>query len=151
MTIESQHDIEQLTKIGTIVAMTIQEMKKRAEPGITTGQLDQIGQGVLARNGANSAPMKDVGFPAHTCISINEEVAHGIPGNRVLQAGDLVNIDVSAELNGYYADGGHSFQLPPYTTEVDRLCKYTYSTMMKVISRLKAGMKLNQVGKIIQD
>ncbi|MCD9020351.1 type I methionyl aminopeptidase [Cohnella silvisoli] len=151
MTIESQYDIDQLSRIGKIVAFTIEEMKKSAEPGITTQQLDDIGRDVLARYGAVSAPMKTFGFPGHTCISLNSEVAHGIPGNRVLQAGDLINIDVSAELNGYYADAGHSFQIPPYTTKVEQLCKYTYSTMMKVILSLRAGVKLNQIGKIIQD
>lgn len=150
MTIQSQEDIDQLMNIGRIVAMTIKEMKKSAKPGMTTRQLDRIGQDMLARYGAASAPMKDVGFPAYTCICVNEEVAHGIPGSRILQAGDLVNVDVSAELNGYYADAGQSFQISPTTTEVDSLCKYTYGTMMKVISSLKAGVMLNQVGKIIQ-
>lgn len=151
MTIQSQEDIEQLMKIGRIVATTIEEMKQNARPGMTTRQLDEIGKEVLARYGANSAPMKDVDFPGYTCISVNEEVAHGIPGERVIHAGDLVNIDVSAELNGYYADAGQSFQMPPVTNEVGNLCQHTYDTMMKVISNLKAGVKLNQVGKIIQD
>lgn len=151
MTIQSQEDFLHLSKIGRIVAIAIEEMKKSAEAGMTTRQLDDIGRDALARYGAVSAPKKTLDFPGHTCISVNEEAAHGIPGKRVLQAGDLVNIDVSAELNGYYADTGHSFQIPPYTTEVDRLCKYTYSTMMKVISGLKAGVKLNQIGKTIQD
>ncbi|TFE23362.1 type I methionyl aminopeptidase [Cohnella luojiensis] len=150
MTIQSQRDIEQLMKIGRIVALTIKEMKSSIEPGMTTGQLDQVGKDVLSRYGAVSAPMKDVGFPAHTCISVNEEVAHGIPGNRVIRAGDLVNIDVSAELDGYYADAGESFQISPITTDVNNLCEYTYSTMMKAISGLKAGVKLNEVGRIIQ-
>ncbi|BBI31375.1 type I methionyl aminopeptidase [Cohnella abietis] len=151
MTIQSQQDIEQLMKIGKIVALTIEEMKKSAEPGMTTRELDLIGKRMLDRYGATSAPMKDVAFPAYTCISVNEEVAHGIPGDRILQAGDLVNIDVSAELDGFYADAGQSFQIPPVTTEMDNLCKYTYSTMMKVISSLKAGVKLNQIGKIMED
>jgi len=151
MTIQSQYDIEQLLKIGRIVALTIEEMKKNAKPGVTTRQLDWIGRDVLASHGATSAPMKDAGFPAYTCICVNEEVAHGIPGDRVLQAGDLVNIDVSAELNGYYADAGQSFQIAPVTTEVDKLCKHTYATMMKVISGLKAGVKLNQIGKMMQE
>jgi len=150
MTIQSPHDVEQLMKIGRIVAMTIKEMKLSAKPGMTTRQLDEVGRDALARYGANSAPMKDVNFPGYTCISINEEVAHGIPGNRVMQAGDLINVDVSAELNGYYADAGESFQIPPVTAEIDSLCKYTHSTMMKVISSLKAGVKLNQIGKIMQ-
>ncbi|MFC5469269.1 type I methionyl aminopeptidase [Cohnella suwonensis] len=150
MTIQSQHDIEQLMKIGKIVAMTIESMKNSARPGMTTRELDGIGQRMLADHGAVSAPMKDVAFPGYTCISVNEEVAHGIPGDRVLQPGDLVNVDVSAELNGYYADAGQSFQLPPVAAAVDRLCRYTHDTMMKTISALKAGVKLNEVGRIFQ-
>ncbi|WP_256758569.1 type I methionyl aminopeptidase [Cohnella sp. WQ 127256] len=150
MTIQSQEDIEQLMKIGRIVATTIEEMKRSARPGMTTRELDLIGKEVLDRNGATSAPMKDVDFPGYTCISINEEVAHGIPGSRILKAGDLINVDVSAELNGYYADAGQSFQIAPIATELSSLCHYTHATMMKVISNLKAGVKLNQVGKIIQ-
>lgn len=145
-----QYDLERLTAIGRIVALTIAEMKKSAEPGMTTKELDDIGKSVLTHYGAASAPKKTLNFPGYTCISVNEEVAHGIPGSRVLQPSDLVNIDVSAELDGYYADAGHSFQLPPFTHKVERLCKHTYSTMMKVISNLKAGVKLNEIGRIMQ-
>jgi methionyl aminopeptidase len=151
MTIESQQDIEQLLKIGRIVALTIEEMKRSAKPGMTTRELDWIGRDALARHGATSAPMKDVGFPAYTCICVNEEVAHGIPGDRVLKPGDLVNIDVSAERDGYYADAGQSFQIAPASTDLERLCKSAYATMMKVISGLKAGMRLNQIGRIMED
>ncbi|MNI33037.1 Methionine aminopeptidase 2 [compost metagenome] len=150
MTIDSQKDIDALRAVGRVVALTIAEMKKKTKAGMTTGELDDIGRQILARYGANSAPKKDVNFPGYTCISINDEVAHGIPGSRVIQAGDLVNIDVSAELDGYYADAGQSFQLPPYNTKIVDLCQYTHDTMMKVINSLKAGTKLNQVGKIIE-
>ncbi|QTH41845.1 type I methionyl aminopeptidase [Cohnella sp. LGH] len=151
MIAQSPQDIDQLKKIGKIVALTIEEMKKRTQPGMTTRQLDLIGRDVLLSHGAASAPMKDVQFPGYTCISINEEVAHGIPGDRIIQAGDLVNVDVSAELEGYYADAGQSFQVAPVETEVDRLCRHTYATMMKVISGLKGGVKLNQIGKTMQE
>ncbi|MFC4599861.1 type I methionyl aminopeptidase [Cohnella hongkongensis] len=151
MTAQTPHDIDSLMKIGKIVALTIEEMKKRTRPGMTTKQLDLIGRDVLLSHGASSAPMKDVRFPGYTCISVNEEVAHGIPGDRIIQAGDLVNIDVSAELGGYYADAGQSFQVAPVSVEVDRLCRHAHATMMKVISDLKAGMKLNRIGKTMEE
>lgn len=88
--------------------------------------------------------------PGNTCISVNHEVAHGIPGNRKIQPGDLINIDVSAERGGYFADAGHSFPIPPYNPSLTRLCQYTHNTMMKVISSLKHGVKLNEIGRIIQ-
>lgn len=107
-------------------------------------------QQALNSCGAVSAPKTTKNFPGNTCISINREIAHGIPGNRKIQPGDLINIDVSAERGGYFADAGHSFQMPPYNSSLTRLCNYTHNTMMKVISSLKHGVKLNEIGRIIQ-
>lgn len=150
MTIGSQNDIEGLKEVGKIVAMTISEMKRHTRIGMTTKELDDIGGRFLKRYGAVSAPKATYNFPGNTCISINHEVAHGIPGNRIIQPGDLINIDVSAELGGYYADAGHSFPIPPYNSSLLRLCEYTHNTMMKVISSLKHGVKLNEIGRIIE-
>jgi methionyl aminopeptidase len=150
MTVGSQKDIDGLREIGKIVALTIIEMKRRARIGMTTKELDHIGERFLNSRGAVSAPKVTYNFPGHTCISINREIAHGIPGVRRIQPGDLINIDVSAERGGYFADSGHSFQVPPYNSSLTRLCTYTHSTMMKVISSLKHGVKLNEIGRIIQ-
>jgi methionyl aminopeptidase len=150
MTVGSQNDIDGLKEIGKIVAMTINEMISHTRVGMTTKELDEIGGLFLKKHGAVPAPKSTYNFPGNTCISINEEIAHGIPGNRIIQPGDLVNIDVSAELGGYYADAGHSFPIAPYKPALIRLCQYTHSTMMKVISSLKHGVKLNEVGRIIE-
>jgi methionyl aminopeptidase len=150
MTIGSQKDIDGLTEIGKIVALTISEMKRHTRVGMTTKELDDIGEIFLNSCGAVSAPKTTKNFPGNTCISINREIAHGIPGNRKIQPGDLINIDVSAERGGYFADSGHSFQMPPYNSSLTRLCNYTHNTMMKVISSLKHGVKLNEIGRIIQ-
>ncbi|MGG1518401.1 type I methionyl aminopeptidase [Paenibacillus oryzisoli] len=150
MTIGSHNDIEGLKKIGKVVAMTINEMKRHTRVGISTKELDDIGGKFLKKHGAVSAPKLTYNFPGNTCISINHDVAHGIPGNRIIQPGDLINIDVSAELGGYYADAGHSFLIPPYNPSLLRLCEYTHKTMMKVISSLKHGVKLNEIGRIIE-
>jgi len=149
MTIGSQKDIDKLAKIGKIVATTIQEMKEQTLPGMTTKELDEIGGSILERFGASSAPKK-INFPGYTCISINRDVAHGIPDDYVIKPGDLVNIDVSAELDGYYADSGYSFQISPKDTHITRLCNYTHQTMLKVINSLKAGVRVNQIGRIIE-
>ncbi|GAB6989829.1 type I methionyl aminopeptidase [Paenibacillus pini] len=150
MTTGSQNDIDGLKEIGRIVALTISEMKRHTRVGITTKELDDIGGQLLKSHGAVPAPKKVYNFPGNTCISVNHEVAHGIPGNRVIQPGDLINIDVSAELGGYYADAGHSFPIPPYESSIMHLCQYTHNTMMKVISSLKHGVKLNEIGRIIE-
>jgi methionyl aminopeptidase len=151
MTVGGKDDIDGLKEIGKIVALTISEMKNQTRAGMTTKELDEIGGRFLRRYGAVSAPKITYNFPGNTCISINHEVAHGVPGNRKIQEGDLINIDVSAELNGYFADAGHSFQIPLYNPSVTRLCQYTHNTMMKVISSLKHGVRLNEIGRIIQN
>lgn len=97
MIIRNEQDLEGLRKIGRIVALAREEMKKQAKPGMTTKELDLIGKKVLDEHGAISAPEKEYKFPGVTCISVNEEVAHGIPSDRVLKEGDLVNVDVSAK------------------------------------------------------
>ncbi|MFE4711883.1 type I methionyl aminopeptidase [Paenibacillus sp. NPDC056722] len=143
-------DLEGLKAAGKVVGYTIAEMKKSVVPGMTTRELDEIGAKILKEAGAASAPQVTYNFPGATCISINEEVAHGIPGSRVIQAGDLINIDVSAELNGYYGDAGVSFQLPPYNEKLQHLCRSTEETMMSVINHLRAGMKVNEIGRVME-
>lgn len=117
---------------------------------MTTAELDEVGAKILNHFGAKSAPKVTYNFPGTTCISVNEEVAHGIPGQRVIQAGDLINIDVSAELNGYFGDAGVSFQLPPYNEKLVHLCRSTEETMMSVINHLRAGMKVNEIGRVME-
>lgn len=147
MIVRTKEELEGLKKIGRIVAMTLAEMKKQARPGMTTRELDAIGHQVLKQHGARSAPMKVYQFPGATCISLNDEVAHGIPGSRVIRPGDLINIDVSAELNGFYADSGTSFQIPPVDPELQKLCDAAHETMMNVISQLKAGTPVRYIGR----
>lgn len=150
MTSKNERDLKGLRAAGQAVGQTIAEMRRSVKAGMTTKELDEIGAAVLKRFGAKSAPKLVYNFPGHTCISINEEVAHGIPGKRVIQAGDLINIDVSAELGGYFADAGVSFQLPPYDERLVRLCSSTEATMLAVISHLRAGMKVNEIGRMME-
>ncbi|MFD0671379.1 type I methionyl aminopeptidase [Cohnella sp. GCM10027633] len=151
MTVGSEEDVAGLKAIGKIVALTIRTMKEQARAGMTTRELDEIGAKVLLNHGAEAAPKLLYGFPGYACISVGRDIAHGIPGDRKLRPGDLINIDVSAVKDGYYADSGHSFQLPPYDTQLSELCRYTHDTMMKVIASLRHGVKLNEVGRIIQE
>ncbi|WP_405111665.1 type I methionyl aminopeptidase [Paenibacillus sp. FSL K6-1217] len=150
MTSETLQDMQGLKAAGAVVGHTIAEMKKSVVPGMTTAELDEVGAKILNHFGAKSAPKVTYNFPGTTCISVNEEVAHGIPGQRVIQAGDLINIDVSAELNGYYGDAGVSFQLPPYNEKLVHLCRSTEETMMSVINHLRAGMKVNEIGRVME-
>jgi len=150
MTIESEHDLQQLKIIGKIVASTLKTMMERAEPGMTTLELDLIGKQLLENSGAKSAPKVMYNFPGYTCISINEEAAHGIPSERVIQPGDVVNIDVSAEKNGYFADNGGSFVIPPSSALKDRLLHATKQALNDVCNYVSDGKRLNGIGKSIQ-
>jgi methionyl aminopeptidase len=103
MSVNGEHDIEGLKCIGAVVAAARDAMATHVVPGVTTAELDANGKEHLDRYGARSAPQLAYGFPGVTCISVNDQLAHGIPSpERVLRAGDLVNIDVSAELDGYW-------------------------------------------------
>ncbi len=150
MTIETEQDLEGIKRIGRIVGLALKEMQQQAEPGMTTRELDEIGQDFLHCHGARSAPQLAYGFPGATCISINEEAAHGIPGARVIQPGDVVNVDVSAELNGYFADTGGTFVIPPVTPEKLRLCHSTKLALSSAIANVRAGSPINAIGKAVQ-
>ncbi|MFC6050941.1 M24 family metallopeptidase, partial [Methylobacterium hispanicum] len=118
MTVSSEDDLTALKMIGRIVADALEAMGRAIEPGMTTRELDGIGRRVMEDAGARPAPEMVYGFPGATCISVNEEIAHGIPGDRAIRPGDLVNVDVSAEKDGYFADTGASFAVPPATRRV---------------------------------
>jgi methionyl aminopeptidase len=150
MSIESDYDLLALRKIGKIVARCLLYMGGKLEPGMTTAELDQIGHRFLEKHGAKSAPKLTYKFPGDTCISVNEEAAHGIPGSKILNAGDLVNIDVSAELDGYFADTGGSFIIPPETSLKQQLCLTTKRALEMALREAKAGRMLNRIGKAIE-
>ena len=150
MTIETDNDFQQLKQIGNIVATVLKEMMQQTEPGMSTLDLDLIGKKLLEKYDAVSAPKISYGFPGYTCISINEEAAHGIPGNRIIQPGDIVNIDVSAEKNGYFADTGGSFVVPPSNHLKDKLIHSTRLALNEACHVARANQPLNGIGKAIQ-
>lgn len=152
MSITGPDDLAGLLKIGRIVGLTIQTMADAMKPGMTTAELDAIGAEFLAKNGARSAPQMTYNFPAVTCISINDAVAHGIPSpDRVIQPGDLVNIDVSAEMNGFIADSGASFPVPPVSDDIQRLCDHGQEALEAALSAVRAGQPINVIGGAVEE
>ncbi|HEY4200471.1 MAG TPA: type I methionyl aminopeptidase [Devosiaceae bacterium] len=149
MTITTEEELEKLKAIGRIVAKTLDRMAAALQPGITTAELDDIGARCFAEAGARSAPRVTYDFPGATCISVNEEIAHGIPGPRVIAAGDLVNIDVSAEKDGIFADMGASYAVPPVTPAAMRLCRDGRKAMWTGIRAVKSGGPLAEIGNAI--
>jgi methionyl aminopeptidase len=150
MTIENEDDVIALKRIGRIVSHVLHEMLAAAEPGMNTRELDALGAKLLEQHGARSAPKLTYDFPGHTCISINEEAAHGIPGDRVIKAGDVLNIDVSAELGGYFADTGGTTVVPPTTPQKTRLCHATRMALEQAMKAARAGQPLHGIGAAIQ-
>ena len=150
MTVETEDDVRALKRVGAAVAAVLREMLAAVEPGMTTGELDAFGARLLEREGARSAPQLTYGFPGATCISVNEEAAHGVPGERIIRAGDVINIDVSAELDGYYADTGGTGVVPPSTPLKNRLCHATRQALRAAMQAARAGAPLNGIGAAIE-
>ena len=149
MTITTEEQLEKLKAIGRICAVARDAMANAMRAGMTTAELDEIGAKILAENGAQSAPILTYDFPGHTCISVNEEIAHGIPGDRVLKEGDLVNIDVSAAKDGVFADCGASFVLGKGDRRLETLCRDGKKAMWAGIGAVKSGAPLADIGNAI--
>lgn len=150
MSVESYEDIHGLQKVSGVVVEAMQRMFAAMEPGVTTVELDAIGAEVLAKHGARAAPSLCYGFPYATMISINEEVAHGIPSSRVIREGDLVNIDISAELDGYFSDTGFTKPLGDTNVLANRLCSASQRALDAALSVARHGRKISDVERAIR-
>src|SRR5258708_20550939 len=148
---KSEQDIVALRKIGRVVALALQAMEDQLRPGMTTKALDDIGAEVLARNKARSAPILTYNFPGANCISVNDQAAHGIPGNRIIQEGDLVKLDVSAELEGYFADANLTIRFGQISARKRKLIDCTRRAMEHGIAAARAGRPLNAIGKAAEE
>ncbi|MED4585799.1 type I methionyl aminopeptidase [Brevibacillus choshinensis] len=151
MSIQNEMDLICLKRVGRIVAEAREAMLQAVKQGVSTKELDEIGKDVLTKYGAHSAPRREYEFPGYTCISVNHVVAHGIPDGYRLKEGDLINIDVSAELDGYYADTGASIVVGEGDARKQSLCKCAEQSLYKALASAKAGSKLSQIGRIVQN
>lgn len=150
MTVTAPADVAALLRIGQIVAEARDTMARAVKPGVTTAQLDAIGRRVLDKYGARSAPQLAYNFPGVTCISVNHELAHGIPSERALAAGDLVNIDVSAELDGYWADTGASYPVGEVSARAKALLWATRQALADGISEVRAGRPIKNIARAVE-
>ena len=151
MSITKESELTGMKKVSDAVAYTLKEMKNFARPGITTKQLDDFGAGILKDFGANSAPLLAYKFPGCTCISVDKEFCHGIPSTlKYLKEGDLINIDVSAELNGFWSDNGASFILGEDINGHQKLVDSSKEILKKAIYSIKGGVKISDIGYIIE-
>ncbi len=151
MSITREAEFIGMKKISEAVAITLKEMQEYARPGITTRELDDFGATILEKFGARSAPYLTYGFPGWTCISVNNEFCHGIPSeNKILQEGDLVNIDVSAELDGFWSDNGSSFVLGEDIHQHAKLVEASKQILRKAIANIRGGVKVSDIGHLIE-
>ena len=150
MTADTEKDIQALRAIGRICAETLRKMMEAARPGMTTRELDAIGRGLLEAEGARSAPELVYKYPGATCISVSPVIAHGIPDDHVLSEGELIHIDVSAERDGYFSDTGASLWVSKRSPEVHKLLEATKATLTKAVQAARAGRRLNDIGRTVQ-
>lgn len=151
MTADSQRDIQYLKAIGRICAETLRRMMDATRAGMTTRELDEIGRAFLEAEGAKSAPQVMYKFPGATCISVSPVIAHGIPGEQILREGELIHIDVSAELDGYFADTGASLVVSKRDRNFEKLIEATKGTLKKALHAARAGNPLNGIGRTVQN
>lgn len=151
MSITNESELIGMQKASEAVAYTLKEMSNYAQPGMTTKDLDEYGAKILSDFGAKSAPHLTYGFPGWTCISVDNEFCHGIPTEeKILKEGDLINIDVSAELNGFWADNGGSFIIGKDINQHQKLVDASKDILEKAISQIKGGVKIADIGLLME-
>lgn len=151
MSITKEYELIGMQNASEAVAYTLKEMTDYAQPGMTTKELDEYGAKILADFGAKSAPYLTYGFPGWTCISVDREFCHGIPSEkRILKEGDLINIDVSAELNGFWADNGGSFVLGNDIHQHQKLVDASKEILWKAMSQISGGIKISDIGYLME-
>ncbi|MGM8361742.1 type I methionyl aminopeptidase [Flavobacterium sp. ARAG 55.4] len=151
MSITKESELEGMKKISEVVATTLKMMRAYAKAGMSTKELDNYGGAILKSYGAKSAPYETYKFPGYSCISINQEAAHGIPSEKkILKEGDLINIDVSAELNGFWSDNGGSFVLGKDIHNHQPLVDASKEILKKAIQNIKGGVLISEIGFLIE-
>jgi methionyl aminopeptidase len=150
MSIDTPADLAGLKRAGAVVAATLRELRRHVRPGITTRELDDVAARVFARHGARSGPILTYDFPGAICISVNDEAVHGIPGPRRLRDGDVVKLDVTAELDGYYADACISVPVGKPRPATARMVTAAQVALRKGIDVARAGAPRNAIGAAVE-
>lgn len=151
MSITKESELQGMQEISEAVGQTLRQMREYAKPGMSAKELDDFGGEILNAYGAKSAPRLTYGFPGWTCISVNNEIAHGIPSaDKIFQEGDLINIDVSAELNGFWSDNGGSFILGQDLHQRQRLVDTSKRILQKALNNIKGGVRIADIGRLIE-
>jgi methionyl aminopeptidase len=152
MSITSAEQFEKLRACGAIVAKALRAMRAEVRAGVTTAELAETGSKVLAEHGARSSPPAVYGFPGDVCISVNDEVVHGIPGDRVLRAGDLLKLDLTAEKDGYHTDSALTVEVPPAQgkSPARELARCAERAFRQALTAARAGNRTKEIGRAVE-
>ena len=148
--IKNDKEIDLMRIAGRIVAETLLLVEKKVKPGITTAELDRIAEEFITKHGAIPSFKGLYGFPASLCISVNEQVVHGIPGGYVLKEGDIVSVDCGAHINGFHGDAARTFAVGNISEEANKLIKVTEESFFKGLEFAKVGNRLTDISHEIQ-
>jgi len=148
--LKEEADIEGIRKAGQLVLDTFEQIEDKIRPGIKTDEINTIVHEFTVNNGAQPAPLNYRGFPKSVCVSINEEVCHGIPGKRILMDGDIVNVDITSVLNGYYADANKTFFAGTPGPDARKIVSVASECLKRGISMVKPGNTVGDIGWAIQ-
>ncbi len=150
MSVETEADLLGLKEAGRVVSRVLRAMRGAVRPGVTTGELDAVAAAELARHGATSSPRAVYDFPGETCISVNDEVVHGVPGPRSLARGDLVKLDVTAQKNGYVADACVSLAVSEGDTTAQRLIACAERAFREALKVARVGHRVREIGAAVE-
>jgi methionyl aminopeptidase len=150
MSIESTADWEGLRRVAEVARLTLDALAKQVRPGVTTGDLDTTAARKFTEHGARSAPALLYGFPGTVLISVNDEIVHGVPGARRIEAGDIVKLDVTVEKDGYVADTARSVVVQPASVAVHRLAACAVSAFQAAVAVARAGVRVNEIGRAVE-
>lgn len=150
MSIETPEDLAGMELAGRVTRAVLAAMKAAVQPGISTQELDEIGAEVMRKFGARSAPNLVYGFPGHNCISVNDEIVHGVPGGRRLLNGDLVKLDVTVEVGGYMGDACETVAVGSVNRENESLMDCTKNAFWAGLSAVRPGARAFDVGREVQ-
>ena len=148
--LRSEEELKHLRVAGRVAAETLWELRKIIAPGIITKQLDEFAENLIRARGAEPAFKGYRGFPSSLCVSINEQVVHGLPGPRPLQSGDIVSIDLGAKLDGFYGDGAFTIAVDNVNEKIKTLLEVTEKALYEGISQARIGNRVSDISHAIQ-
>jgi methionyl aminopeptidase len=150
VSIQDEQELVLLKAAGRVVRMVLDAMAAEVRPGVTTSHLDEIGARVMQENGARSAPSMVYQFPGASCISLNDEAVHGIPGERVVNEGDLVKLDVTVEKDGYMADAAITVPAGRANSQAERLMACAERAFQQAMLVARAGFRVFEIGRVVE-